>query len=86
MKSYLTRVWDKKIRDGYITLETRVVILQIKIHVTVFSCYLFISLQIISAISHNSLPYSKILAQSELKQIAEDKLNVAQNIIFSSIG
>ena len=22
MKSYLTRVWDKKIRNGYITLET----------------------------------------------------------------
>ena len=25
MKSYLTRVWDKKIRYGYITLETRFV-------------------------------------------------------------
>ena len=24
MKSYLTRVWDKKIRNGYITWETRV--------------------------------------------------------------
>ena len=25
MKPYLTRVWDKKIRNGYITLETRIV-------------------------------------------------------------
>ena len=25
MKSYLTRVWDKKIRNGYIASETRVV-------------------------------------------------------------
>ena len=25
MKSYLTHVWDKKISNGYITLETRVV-------------------------------------------------------------
>ena len=25
MKSYLTRVWDKKIRHGYFTLETRYV-------------------------------------------------------------
>ena len=25
MKSYLTHLWDKKIPDGYITLETRVV-------------------------------------------------------------
>ena len=25
MQSYLTHVWNKKIRNGYITLETRVV-------------------------------------------------------------
>ena len=25
MKSYLTRVWDKKIRNAYMTLETRIV-------------------------------------------------------------
>ena len=25
VKSYLTRVWDKKIHNGYITLETRIV-------------------------------------------------------------
>ena len=25
MKSYLTRVWDKKTRNGYIALETKVV-------------------------------------------------------------
>ena len=24
MKSYLKRVWDKKIRNGFLTLETRV--------------------------------------------------------------
>ena len=24
MKSYLKRVWEKKIRNGYITLETKV--------------------------------------------------------------
>ena len=30
MKSYLTRVWDKKIRNDYITLETKVVIWYIK--------------------------------------------------------
>ena len=29
MKSYLTRVRDKKIRNGYITWETKVVILNI---------------------------------------------------------
>ena len=25
MKFYLTRVWDKKLHKGYITLETRIV-------------------------------------------------------------